>query len=183
MRRSHVCLRAVNQSPLGGGFTYVATGVYSTIVYTLDALPYFAATQKYNTQTDVWESTNRIPTQPRAGSGTYGAYGAAAATLDDMIYVIGGGPTATTKVKNEVYNTLTDTWTTKASVPSSGYSGPFIGAWGGTTLIVGGGGGGRLLNYVHKYTPATDGWITGARLSLRGVRGACLARTLRMGVQ
>ncbi len=126
-------------------------------------------TQKYNTLQDVWLSTNRIPTQRGTSSTTYGA---AAATLADKIYVIGGGSAAPTKRQNEVYSTLTDTWATKASVPSAGYSGPFIGAWGGTTLIVGGGG--PTSNYVHKYTPATDGWITGAHPSL--ATGAELGR-------
>ena len=178
-RATLACVCAVNTSPLSG-FSYVTTGVYSTFVYTLDASPYsyIPATQKYDTQTDVWVSTNRIPTLRDIGNG---GHGAAAATLDDKIYVIGGGTTSTTKVKNEVYSTLTDTWTTKASVPSSGYNGPFIGVWGGTTIIVGGGG--PASNYVHKYTPATDGWVTGARPSLRGMCGARLTRTWPMGVQ
>jgi hypothetical protein len=152
--RCSVCLRAVKRPPLAG-LSFVATGVYSTVIYTLDAYPStgFPATQKYDTQSDTWVCTTRIPT-PRTPSTT--SYGAFAATLGDKIHVIAGGSLAPTKTKNEVYSPVTDSWTSKVSVPT-GYNGGFVGAWDAAILVGGG-------SSMHKYTQATDAWTAGARL-------------------
>jgi hypothetical protein len=149
-------LCAVKRPPLVTGLQYVATGVYSTVIYTLDAYPYTGkTTQKYDTQSDTWTSTTRIPTL-RTQSGT--SYGAFAATLGDKIHVIAGGDTpTTTKLKNEVYSPVTDSWTSKVSVPT-GYNGGIVGVWD-AAIVVGGG------SSMHKYAQATDAWTTGTRLA------------------
>jgi hypothetical protein len=159
---------AVKRPPLVDGLSYVATGVYSTFIYTLDAYPYtsFPATQKYDTQSDTWVCTTRIPT-PRATQ--LGSYGAFAATLGDKIHVIGGGSLNPTKIKNEVYSPVMDSWTSKVSVPT-GYNGGFVGAWD-AAIIVGGG------SSVHKYAQAIDAWTAGTRLPSAAV--ACLSEPVQ----
>ncbi len=151
-------MRAVKRPPLTGLY-FVATGVYSTVIYTLDAdpSPLFPATQKYDTQSDTWVCTTRIPT-PRATQ--VGSSGAFAATLGNKIYVIAGGALTSTKTKNEMYSPVTDSWTSKVSVPT-GYNGGFVGAWD-AAIVVGGfvvpGG-----SSMHKYAQAIDAWTAGAR--------------------
>jgi len=147
-------LRAVKRTPITG-LAFVATGVYSTVIYTLDAYPStgFPATQKYDTQSDTWVCTTRIPTLRTTSTTSYGAF---AATLGDKIHVIAGGPLSLTKTKNEVYSPVTDSWTSKVSVPT-GYNGGFVGAWD-AAIVVGGG------ISMHKYAQATDAWTTGTRL-------------------
>jgi hypothetical protein len=148
---------AVKRTPITG-LAFVATGVYSTVIYTLDAYPNtgFAATQKYDTQSDTWVCTARIPTLRTTTSTT--SYGAFAATLGDKIHVIAGGPLPATKTKNEVYSPVTDLWTSKASVPTGyTYNGGFVGAWD-AAIVVGSG------SSMHKYAQAIDAWTAGARL-------------------
>ncbi len=129
--------------------------MYSTVIYTLDAYPnsYFPATQKYDTQSDTWVCTTRIPTLRTRDGYSYGAF---AATLGDKIHVIAGGPLTPTNTKNEVYSPVTDSWTSKVSVPT-GYNGGFVGAWD-AAIVVGGG------SSMHKYAQAIDAWTAGARL-------------------
>ncbi len=160
-------MRAVKRSPLAG-ISYVATGVYSTVIYTLDANPYtgFPATQKYDTQSDTWVCTTRIPTQRTTSTTSYGAF---PATLGDKIHVIAGGPLATTKTKNEVYSPVTDSWTSKMSVPT-GYNGGFVGVWD-AAIVVGGG------SSMHKYAQAIDAWTSGTRLPFAAV--ACLSQPVQ----
>jgi hypothetical protein len=147
-------MRAVKRSPITG-LSYVATGVYSAVIYTLDAYPNtrFAATQKYDTQSDTWVCTTRIPTLRTTSTISWGAF---AATLGDKIYVIAGGVPTPINTKNEVYSPVTDSWTSKVSVPT-GYNGGFVGVWD-AAIIVGGG------SSVHKYAQAIDAWTAGARL-------------------
>ena len=153
------CMCAVRRSPVAG-LAFVATGVYSTVIYTLDAFPSitFPATQKYDTQSDLWVCTTRIPTLRMTESSSYGAF---AAALGDKIHVIAGGDISETKTKNEVYSPVTDSWTSKVSVPTE-YNGGFVGVWD-SIVVVGGG------ISMHKYAQRMDAWTTGMRLSFPAV--------------
>ena len=128
------CMCAVRRSPVAG-LAFVATGVYSTVIYTLDAFPSitFPATQKYDTQSDSWVCTTRIPTLRMTESSSYGAF---AAALGDKIHVIAGGDIRETKTKNEVYSPVTDSWTSKVSVPTE-YNGGFVIAAGAQSFANG----------------------------------------------
>ncbi|MGD6853116.1 MAG: Kelch repeat-containing protein [Candidatus Bathyarchaeia archaeon] len=76
---------------------------------------YSAVNEVYDPLTDTWTIKAEIPT-PR--------YGMSANLVDGKIYVLGGGhhnvyPGNTCSDLNEVYDPLTDTWSTRSSLPTA----------------------------------------------------------------
>ncbi len=137
---------------------YVATAVYSDDIYMLDAYgpTTFRTTQKYNAQTDVWLSVNRVPTL-RATSPSESA--ATGVTVANRIYVMGGATPSINRAKNEVYFPVTDTWATRQSLPF-GTSGHAAGLCGSTIVVAGGY---PIRDDVQLYSTATDAWAAGER--------------------
>ena len=131
-----------------GGFLYVIGGVSSGT-----AVP---DVQRYDPVTDTWTALASMPTA-RAG--------AAAAALDNSIFVIGGrlsadpcsgGPYVSTV---ERYDIDTDTWTTVAHLPSARSDLAAV-AHGGKIYVFGGCAG-AVTDEVDMYDPQTNTWTTG----------------------
>jgi N-acetylneuraminic acid mutarotase len=124
-----------------------------------------SANEAYDPVADTWTSKSSMPTARR--------YLGVTATSDGRIWAIGGEDAAYGDYGNayatvEVYDPSTDTWTTKASMPTARRwvsvavaSNGLIYAMGGQ---VGVGSGTIGLNTVEAYNPATDSWTTKANL-------------------
>jgi len=122
---------------------------------------YLNTNEEYDPATDTWATKKPMPT-PRSGFGI--------AVYENKIYVIGGGPGGDWTVgfeevtrMNEVYDPLTDTWETKAPMPTAR---EFIDAnvVDGKIYVIGGS---KFVNlndpsYVPNvnevYDPETDRW-------------------------
>ena len=133
-----------------GGFLYVIGGDNSAGV--------LSDLQRYDPVTDTWTTLTSMST-PRAG--------AAAAVIDDGIFVIGGrasasgpcsGPSMTTVEK---YDIDTDTWTAVAPLPNSRSDLAAV-AHGGKIFVFGGctGTTPSVTNEVDMYDPQTNTWTT-----------------------
>src|SRR5712691_7825789 len=130
-----------------GGFLYVIGGENSTgVLFDL---------QRYDPVTDMWTPLMSMPTA-RAG--------AAAAVIDDGIFVIGGrqstggpcsgGPYLTTVEK---YDIDTNTWSTVASLPNPRSDLAAV-AHGGKIYVFGGCSSTGVTNEVDMYDPQTNTW-------------------------
>jgi len=114
-------------------------------------------TEVYDPITDTWETRTSMPT-PRQGL--------EANVVSDKIYLIGGVRYAGGFVnvefdENDVYDPVTDSWTTKAPLPNA--------VWGYSSAVVDNkiyliGGGNKTLDGIFPvtlnqiYTPATNTW-------------------------
>jgi hypothetical protein len=115
---------------------------------------YVATNEEYNVTTNTWKTKANMPT-------SRGYF--AIASYQNKIYCIGGATgtrlvdeesgfyTAITSNATEVYDTVTDTWTTKAPMPRQGMQ---ISAQqiNGKIYVIGN-------SYVQVYDPASDSWI------------------------
>ena len=115
-------------------------------------------------QVDTWERKADMPTA-RAGFGT--------TAVNGRIYAIGGfGPNRVGTLTNfstvEAYDTMTDTWTRKADMPTARDLFSTIAA-GGKIYVIGGVIEGTLevLSTVEVYDPTTDSWETKADIPTR----------------
>jgi N-acetylneuraminic acid mutarotase len=137
-----------------GGFLYVIGGENSAGV--------LSDLQRYDPVTDTWVTLTSMPTA-RAG--------AAAAVIDDGIFVIGGrqstsGPCSGGPYMGTVekYDVDTDTWSTVAPLPNPRSDLPAV-AHGGKIFVFGGCTGTAsapsVTNEVDMYDPQTNTWTTG----------------------
>ena len=89
----------------------------------------------------------------------------AAATVNGVIYAIGGGYSySDTLTANEAYDPVTNSWSTKASMPTA-RQGLAAATVNGVIYAIGGGdysGVGTILTTVEAYDPATNTWSTKA---------------------
>lgn len=83
--------------------------------------------------------------------------------------VSGNGSTA-----HEVYNPVTNTWTTLASIPTANAY-PGIAAWNGKVYVLGGAAGSTWLNTNQIYDIATNTWSAGAVIPTNCMGGAAVA--------
>jgi len=134
-----------------GGQIYVVGG-YSSSGYSVPV----ADNQIYNPVTNTWSSGAALPT---------GTSQAAAAVVNNVLYVIGGSNNGTTYT-NAVwaFNPKTKTWSAKAAMPTARVDAG-VAVENNIIYVVGGYSttGGRL-NTVESYNPATDKWTTEAPL-------------------
>ncbi len=137
-----------------GGFLYVIGGDNSAGL--------LSDLQRYDPVTDTWTTLTSMPT-PRAG--------AAAAVIDDGIFVIGGrqstgGPCSGGPYSGAVekYDIDTDTWSTVAPLPNPRSDLAAV-AHGGKIYVFGGCTGTAsapsVTNEVDMYDPQTNTWTTG----------------------
>ncbi len=130
----------------------LATASYDTFVYQLDGNT--PKSLRYSTMTDTWAVIKPIP------SGRFGR-SAGAATVGTKIYVFGGmiNPLETPfpQLRNEVYDTQTDTWATKAPLPSRQTHGT-VGVKGGKIYVAGGS---PATNTLQQYDVMADAWTSG----------------------
>jgi len=125
-----------------------------------------AAVEEYNPATDTWTRRADMPTATQ---------GVAAAAVDGIIYAIGGNTGLDTGDKDlstvEAYDPATDTWTTKAEMPTARNVSAIavvdriiyvIGGIFGTPEDYQTGEDVAVLSTVEAYDPATDTWTTKA---------------------
>jgi N-acetylneuraminic acid mutarotase len=137
-------------SGVGDGKIYAIGGI--TAVYQ----PALSTVEEYDPATDTWTTKTPMPT---------GRGGHATAVVNGMIYIIGGmtsGPNFWSGIHNtvEVYDPLTDNWSTKTDIPTarvwlttSVVDGKIY-AIGGLSVTK------EPLSTVEVYDPATDTWTT-----------------------
>jgi N-acetylneuraminic acid mutarotase len=146
------------------------TASYGTFVYQLDGSQPGATTiarqWKYATLTDTWVSIKAIPTTRNGGA-------AGVATIGTNMYVLGVAPaplnSATWYGKNEAYNTTTDTWATKAEMPSDHVRGA-VGVKGNKIYVAGG----PVSNKLEVYDAMADSWTSSTPATSDAQRRAAL---------
>ncbi|OLE61044.1 MAG: hypothetical protein AUG10_02935 [Gemmatimonadetes bacterium 13_1_20CM_2_70_10] len=111
----------------------------------------------YDPSTDTWSSKAPMPTARAELT---------AGVVNGILYVIGGrtggGESASVSVGTvEAYDPTTDTWTTRAAMPTPRQDAT-VGVVNGTIYVVGGfsASSGSVLNTVEAYNPIADAWTT-----------------------
>jgi len=142
-----------------------ATGAIGTKIYVVGGATSSAVVntnQIYNTATNKWTTGAPIPTA---------RFVPASAVVNGILYVIGGcnsacssGNGALTVV--EAYNPATNTWTTKAPLPTATDSVTAVAASGSIYVIGGYVPGVGRVSTVFRYNPALNAWSTEAPLLL-----------------
>lgn len=138
-------------SGAGIGNLLYAVGGYNNCV------PY-SALEAYDPVTDTWTAKASIPT---------GRWWSGSAAVNGILYVVGGAnncsspnPGLTTV---EAYNPVTDTWATKAAMPTPRY-GLAVGAVNNIIYAVGGYSNTSIVNTVEAYDTAANTWTAKAPL-------------------
>lgn len=134
-----------------GNHIYVVGGGTSYLVY-------YAALERYTPATNTWATMAPLPAK---------RYGLAVGVVNGILYAVGGqGYTSTgwgASGRVEAYDPATDTWTTKASMPTA-REGLGVGVVNGILYAVGGQVSGAVhpMATLQAYDPATDTWTTKA---------------------
>jgi len=144
-----VCANA----PIPSNTTYAVAAMVEGIIYVMGYVPthwlswYGVSTMvAYDSSTDTWRTKTPMPT-PRDYF--------AAASLDGLVYAIGGREGREDSSVVEVYDPLTDAWTRKSSMSTPRLG---LGAAVVDGVIYAMGGHKSLANEV--YNPSTDTWTT-----------------------
>jgi len=104
-----------------------------------------------------WVYKEPMPTQ---------RYAMSSGVVDSKIYVIGGYGSAYLGTV-EIYDPVTDTWSTGANMPTARYAMTSAVVDGKIYAIGGNSASSGYLNKVYIYDPATDVWSTGPNLQTR----------------
>ena len=118
-----------------------------------------APTYEYDPATDSWSQKAPIP---------QGCYWASAATVDNKIYVMGGGHPYPGNKYNFIYDPVTDTWDTGADMLTGRMYHSAAVANDKIYLIGGQNGDGTSEWYFEEYDPKNDTWSTKAQLPRNG---------------
>lgn len=156
---SWVSMQPMNHPRAGVGVVAVDDRIYAiggalTAPFIYQAENLLNTTEKYNPTTDSWTTKPSMPT-PRAYFGI--------ATIENRIYCFGGivdvekeeigsfiRTFSVSSAVTEVYNTLSETWETKASMPTS-ESRFEANVVNGKIYAIG-------ADFTYVYNPATDSW-------------------------
>ena len=153
------------KAPMPTARTWISAAAYGGSVYVFGGLSNttkLATVERYNPGTNSWDS--RTPMlAPR--------YATSAVTLNGKIYVI-GGVNASNQIQNivEVYDPVSDTWSTAAPMPSArsrlaavaGPDGKIYAIGGSTTSMLDRTG---YSSLVEVYDPTTNSWTTAAPMN------------------
>jgi len=118
----------------------------------------------YDPSSDTWD-TQRTPMPT-------GRYAASACLVNGIIYVMGGvymlPGDAVGRLLNvvEAYDPATDTWTTKAPMPTARFALSTVVVDGKIYAMGGSAGGGHGINTVELYDPETDTWTMKASMPI-----------------
>jgi len=105
---------------------------------------------------DSWGSGKPLPTPVR--------YPAGVGAIGSKIYVVGGSTTGSTIIAtNQVYNIMTNSWTTAAPLPVALTDGTGA-ALNGILYVIGGYDGTHVVNTVYAYNPSTNSWTSKAAM-------------------
>ncbi len=114
----------------------------------------YTTMEVYNPTTDTWTTAAPMPT---------GRSDFAAVSFNGILYAVGGSNPALTQsgALNVVgaYDTISKTWTTKASLPTPRRS-MAAGVVNGSLIVVGGQDDGKSIAAVEAYDPSNDRWMT-----------------------
>jgi len=159
--------------PTARGKLGVATTVANGMIYAAggvdNSLNNTSTFEMYDPAKDTWATLASLPTR-RDSLGL-------AAGPDGKLYAIGGrGPytgAITALATVDAYDPTTNTWTTKASMPTARYGLAVVTAPNGIIYAIGGSNGSSALNTVEAYDPATDTWTVEAAMpTARAYAGA-----------
>ena len=115
-----------------------------------------ATVEEYDPATDTWTRKADMPT---------GRMFPAASAVKKLIYVIGGGRSASEGLSVvEMFDPGTNTWQTKNEMPTARLSLAAVAASGRIYAIGGGVAGGSALHSVEEYDPLQDQWTVRANL-------------------
>ena len=146
-----------------GGSTYHERGGYERGKMGTNKL------EVYDPATDTWTTKTNMPTE---------RHQMAAGAIDGKLYVVGGWNTHWRSEmginKLEVYDPATDTWSTKANMPTS-RDGPAAAAIDGKLYVVGGWNGTDFTPALEVYDPATNTWSTKANMPTPRINPAAVA--------
>ena len=131
-----------------GGYLYAAGGMVGE---TGRPLATFA---RYDTGADRWEVLPALPVPTRA---------AAAATLGDLVYVVGGTTSEGNTNATWAYDPERRSWSRGAPLPAPLFNHGAV-SRDGTLYVLGGFSEGRERRGVYAYDPAADRWARVARL-------------------
>lgn len=148
------------KAPMPTARTGVATGVIAGQLYVATG-SLTTAVEVYDPALNTWTITAPIPTNRAFAS---------AGGIDGKLYVVGGCINSDCRIGwtniLEVYDPATDTWTTKASMPTA-RAGASEGVIAGQLYVAGGFqscGACLALNTLEVYDPATNTWTTKASM-------------------
>jgi len=153
----------ITKSPMLTATCGAAAGVINGQLYIISGIPIGGGTtntmEAYDPATDTWTYKASIPT-----SRAYGGAG----VIDEKLYVVGGCINGDCRIgltdKLEVYDPVTDTWSTKAPIPTARFS-MAVGVINGKLYVVGGSQQCppcTTLATLEVYDPSTDTWTTKA---------------------
>ncbi len=129
---------------------------------------YSSATEEYDPITDTWTAKTPMPS---------GRFSLVAAAVNGKIYAIGGANhingTVVLSSVTEEYDPATDTWTTKADMPTPRSNFAAAAVNGKIYAIGGGNASGAFFAATEEYDPATDTWT--ARAPMPTARDALAA--------
>jgi N-acetylneuraminic acid mutarotase len=111
----------------------------------------------YDIETDTWATKTNLSIYVYAAD-TLRDY--AIAAIDGKIYLMGGGESSTIQRTNYMYDTLTNTWTTKKTIPAA-ISNHTLTSVGDKIYLIGGETT-TVQKTVRLYDPQTDSWTTKA---------------------
>jgi N-acetylneuraminic acid mutarotase len=113
---------------------------------------------RYNPETDQWSGDDVVASMPTARRG------AVSGVIAGKMFVAGGEINDTTYYATlEVYDPVTNTWTTRAPMPKAIAYGTAGVAWG-RLVVVGGFDGTEFNSDVYVYEPSSDIWTTAATI-------------------
>ncbi|MBI3780157.1 MAG: hypothetical protein HY278_03735 [candidate division NC10 bacterium] len=158
------------KAPMPTARVFLATGVINGHLYAVGGSPGLTANEVYDPVTNTWAIKASAPTSRIEAS---------AAGIAGKLYVVGGCINSDCRIGTtnilEVYDEATDSWATKAAMPTASHQ-MAIGAIGGKLYVVGGDGPCPPCNTIaalQVYDPATDTWATKAAMPApRHVLGA-----------
>lgn len=128
-------------------------------IYVMGGCCSISTVEEYDPVTNTWATKAPMPTARE---------GLTSAVVNGKIYAIGGGYRAVDNsiiglATVEEYDPATDTWATKASVPTVGAGAATSGVVNGKIYVFGGFIG-SALSTVYEYDPATNIWATKASM-------------------
>lgn len=119
--------------------------------------------EEYNPATNTWATRAAMPTARRDMGAT---------VAGGKIYVLGGRTNATGSSVysnlNQEYNPATNTWATRAAMPT-GVREPGVASYSGQVYCFGGAGSGNAIASTQIYNPSTNAWSQGAPMPLTDV--------------
>lgn len=119
----------------------------------------FVPTYEYDPSTDTWSQKAAIP---------QGCFWSSAVTVDNKIYVMGGGHPYPGKTYNQIYDPQTDTWSSGADLLTPRMYHQAVALNGKIYLMGGQNGDGTSEWYFEEYDPKTDKWTTKSQLPHNG---------------